>query len=482
MIKNKLELEITKESLKGFLSTLQNMDLDDSYKRLSNEKKIIYRKAVEGEIENLQNQIKEYELLCSGNLPDISSEKITDLPLNLIRIRIAKGYTWNTIAEKLSMDAEEYADLEENLFDDAEPSMVLKLIDVLDIDIPSELKLLLTEDPEKTQRNIRATIDYLYNILNPIELKEKFSVFNGYIKLYDGLKKIFNVNLGDIITGSSISYEMLTNVRYKAPKRVNKGRVFVYTSFAEYLAKKITDNLDIPSQNLTTNPLEFREKVIKNYGELNFQTCVAHLWDIGIPVLPLEMSGGFHGACMRYNGNNVIILKQQSRHQSRWLFDLLHEYWHSTQEPQLLERKTIDIGEILTDNNEDQEEIDANKFAENVIFDGRAEELFEQCFHMTKGRIQFMKKEVQRIALMNDVDVGCLANFVAYKLAKMGHNWWGAAYNLQSNDNPFDLAKAILEERLDHNLLINLSDPVDREIIKNSLYKKNYDEHSQVGS
>jgi hypothetical protein len=470
LIKNDIELKISKESLTQFLSSLQEIDADESFKELSPKKQEIYRNALEGEVENLQSQINEYEVLKSGELQSLISNRFTELPLNLIRARIARGFNEQYIANQLNIDVSDYIELEDELFAEADTATIIKLISLLNIEIPTELQKMFTLDSEQIKRNVKNSLGSLFDKLIPFELKEEYNLTNGYLKLFSSLKKIFNENLSEIINGAKINNYMLTYARYKTPKGTRDELVYLYTSYAEFIAKEISKVLDTPPQKLTTNPMEFRTNVIEAYGDLSLESCISHLWDLGIPVIPFEMSGGFHGACWRFNGRNVIVLKQQSKSHSRWLFDLLHEYWHATQEPGLLERETVDLGEVLSAKTDDQEELDANKFAEDVIFGGRSEELFAQCISISRGRIEFLKKAVQRVALMNNIDVASLANYTAYKMSKMDKNWWGAANNLQHNGNPYSKAYDILNSRLDSSLLHSLEDPLEQELIQNALY------------
>lgn len=470
MIKNDIELKISKESLTQFLSSLQELDFDVSFNELSPKKQEIYRRALEGEVENLQSQINEYELLKSGKLHDFLSDKFTELPKNLIRARIARGFDEEYIANKLDIDVSDYVELEDELFAEADTATVIKLISLLNLEIPTELQNMLTIDSRQIKRNVKRSLGSLFDKLIPFEFKEEYNLTNGYFKLYSSLKKIFNDHLNEILTGSKINNCMLTSARYKTPKGTRDELVFLYTSYAEFIAKEISKLVDTPIKKLTTNPIEFRHNVINEYGDLNIESCISYLWDQGIPIIPFEMSGGFHGACWRFNGRNVIILKQQSKSNSRWLFDLLHEYWHATQEPHLLEREIVDLGEVLSTKTDDQEELDANKFAEEVIFGGKSEELFDECLAISKGRIEFLKNAVQRVAKMNNIDVGSLANYTAYRMSELGESWWGAAQNLQDNSNPYSKAYDILKSRLDSSMLYALEDPLEQELLQNALF------------
>lgn len=470
MIKNDTELEISIESLVQLRSSLQNIYSDELFKGLSLSKQEIYKTALQGEIDNLNNQITEYEGLKTGDLKSYISKNFTELPLNLIRARIAKGFDEQFVANELNIEVSEYIELEDELFSEANPVLIGKLIDLVGgLEIPLELKTMFNSSSKVIIKNIEKSTKSLSHKLIPFELREGYDLINGYLKLFSSLKKIFKDNLDEIVSGSKINHRTATSVRYKIPKGTKGDLVYLYTSYAEFIAKEISIVLKPSNKKLTTDPIEFRKNVIKEYGILNLESCVSYMWDLGIPVIPLEMPGGFHGACWRFNGRNVIVLKQQDKSYSRWLFDLLHEYWHATQEPKLLEREVIDLSEGLSGKLTDQEEIDANKFAEDVIFEGKGEELFDECFHLSRGRIPLLKSKTQQVAFENHVDIASLANFVAYKVSLLGYSWWGAARNLQELGNPYHKTYEIMNNRLDFSLFYLLEDPFEQELIERVL-------------
>jgi Zn-dependent peptidase ImmA (M78 family) len=87
---------------------------------------------------------------------------------------------------------------------------------------------------------------------------------------------------------------------------------------------------------------EFRESVLSEYGTMTFESALNHVWDVGVPVLPLNDPAVFHGACWRVEGRNIIVLKQRTLSASRWLFDLLHEVWHVAQNPKERELSVLE--------------------------------------------------------------------------------------------------------------------------------------------
>jgi hypothetical protein len=112
------------------------------------------------------------------------------------------------------------------------------------------------------------------------------------------------------------------------------------------------------------------------------------------------------------------------------------------------------------------EETEATDFAGEVALDGRAEELAEKCVNSAKGRLEWLKTAVPRVARAEHIPVDLLANYMAYRLSLQGENWWGAAQNLQPNDgHPWQIARDFVLSRVDFENV----NPIDRELLLQAL-------------
>jgi Zn-dependent peptidase ImmA (M78 family) len=210
----------------------------------------------------------------------------------------------------------------------------------------------------------------------------------------------------------------------------------------------------------------FGDAVRSKYKVINLMTVVMHIWDVGIPILPLCDAGRFHGACWRVGGRNVIVVKQRTISQARWLFDVLHEFFHACKEPETDERARVDIGETGDESRHDEEEGEANDFAANVMLDGRAEELAQSCVDAANGRVEYLKRAVPEVAIREGVSHEALANYMAFRLSLQGINWWGTASRLQRGvDNPFEIVRDILLAKAD----IDSLNEIDRNILMSAL-------------
>ena len=191
-----------------------------------------------------------------------------------------------------------------------------------------------------------------------------------------------------------------------------------------------------------------------------------YCWDLGIPVLPLNDPGAFHGACWRVNGRNVIVLKQRTRSLARWLFDLLHELRHAAENSDSPSHTVIEEPEMSDARINSDEEKEASWFAGEVSLGGNAEILAQLCARRAKNNIRRLKAVLPTVANENGVDVAVLANYMAFRLSLQGENWWGAATNLQPADEaPWAIARDILLQRADISALTG----IDRELFMQAL-------------
>jgi hypothetical protein len=199
---------------------------------------------------------------------------------------------------------------------------------------------------------------------------------------------------------------------------------------------------------------------------VTFEHVLRYVWSLGIPVLPLNDPGAFHGACWRVDERNVIVLKQRTRSAARWLIDLLHELWHTGQEPERAGIAVIEASETGQAHWEAPDEQMATKFAGDIVLDERADELVELCVQAARGSVERLKAVVPRVATQESVPIDALANYMAFRLSLQGINWWGAATNLQEIDqDPWRIARDLLIEEADFQRL----NDVDRNLLLQAL-------------
>ena len=195
-------------------------------------------------------------------------------------------------------------------------------------------------------------------------------------------------------------------------------------------------------------PEDFLRLFHEHYEEFSFRNLLNFSWDLGIPIVPLQDGGQFHGACWRISGRNVIAMKQKTPHVSRWIFDLLHELYHASQRPEETDFVILEAAETSEERRSSDEEVRASQFAGEVGLSGQAEELTAIVVDRSRGDIRRVKSVVARLAEERGVDVGLLANYLAFRLQMQGISWWGAAANLQRDgEDPWMIARDVFCER-----------------------------------
>jgi N-glycosylase/DNA lyase len=117
------------------------------------------------------------------------------------------------------------------------------------------------------------------------------------------------------------------------------------------------------------------------------------------------------------------------------------------------------------------------QFAGDVVLDGRAETIAERAVDAAAGQLQRLKMVVPNVAAREGVEVDSLANFLAYRLAQQGENWWGAANNLQRHGDPWRTARDVLVERIEFGRL----NPIDRQLLLAALRARAPEPTSSVG-
>jgi len=239
-----------------------------------------------------------------------------------------------------------------------------------------------------------------------------------------------------------------------------------YTAYAYHLALAVLKSHDKNQSRVLTSASELRSAIVERYGNLTLRSALQYAWDLGIPVLPLADRGTFHGACWREEGRHVIVIKQRTPSLARWLHDLIHELRHTTQRPNESSFGIVETSDCPYDRINSDEEVDATEFASAVILDGQQEALTARVVKEADGQIEYLKRATVTVATNANVDVGALANYLAFRLALEGQNWWGAATNLQPrNENPWQVARDVFCERMSFERL----QPVDQQLLKMAL-------------
>lgn len=244
---------------------------------------------------------------------------------------------------------------------------------------------------------------------------------------------------------------------FKKPSKTNEKQIKAYSHYVYFLAKTVIKAYrEKPILDFPTSKDDFVKQYSNNYEELNVSNLISYTWDLGVCILPLDDIGIFHGACWNINNKNIIVLKQKNNSHARWLFDLLHELYHVFAHLSSKDTAIIEQDEITPFSEINDEETEANVFANQVLFGDNFARLPEECVDVAKWDIRKLKSAIPIVAERNKIRTDALANLVAFRLGNQNQNWWGTANGFQTTEpKPYDIAVRELIQRIDNKFLSN---------------------------
>lgn len=481
MIKNERQYKITKSEAAKFKQTLgeivKNPKLQEELHPLL---AMAEQEAMQSQLDDLLEELKEYEDLKSGKISELELDSLDELPNGLIRARIASGLSQKELADRLGIKEQQVQRYESEGYMSASLQRLSDISKALGIKVTEKIDLANNHCTLESLFNRIETTgverDFLLSNVIPSQISAQIEA-NDYEadeqslirKVIDPITRVFGWDTEELLSGGILEAPTIASAaaRFKIPANRSANKIGIYATYAHYLSLiVIVATVDLPQKNVPLEKDKIRDDIMERYGKLTLESATNYCWDLGVPVLPLRGRGTFHGACWRHFGRNVIILKQISKFESRWLFDLIHELYHAGQNPDLDEFEVIETEETSEDRRNSPEEIAASQFAGDVVLNGRAEELAQLCVKRTRGNLQFLKNALQEIAVQEKVSVGLLANYLAFRLSWQGESWWGAATNLQEKGNdPWTIVRDVFLERFSFKDV----SPSDLQLIKQSL-------------
>lgn len=476
MIKNERQYRITKSEAQKFLSAIDRLEskLPDP-----DVHPLLAKAELDGlrsQWQELEEELSQYEALRSGQQEMAPIGSVQDIPQRLIEARIRAGLTQEELAQKIGLKPQQLQRYEATDYNSASLARVAEIAEILNVGlgdkVPQQAHFLLP-GMLKRLKTVGLSPAFVTSRLLPrppaLQKQNARGTNELVLEAAQGIERVYGWTPAALYGTEPLDVARLSAsvARFKLPARVNALELGAYVVYAHYLALLVLQaTRRLTMQTLSADPIEIRKRIMDASGDLSFSSVLSFVWDCGIPVLALSDPGTFHGACWRSAGRNVIVLKQQTRSASRWVHDLLHEYFHAASDPDLEEHPVIEDSETSVMRRSSPEEVAASRFAGDVALNGRAEELAGICVEEARGSVERLKKAVARVAEREGVDVGALANYLAFRLSGQGINWWAAATNLQP---AMPVPRCTPREMLLKNADLTCLNPVDRGILLRSL-------------
>lgn len=482
MIKNERQYRITKAQANKFEKALAQLTTaPEPSNKLHPLVQKAQRDALASQFADLMAELHEYDALRSGERKILELTSFDELPRALIQARIALGLSQRALADKLGIKEQQLQRYEATEYASASIERVKDVINVMGLRIRKDVFLpdiqITAANMFKRLKEAGLNKDFVLSKLipTPIAARLQAGAKQGdtknivVLQAATTISRVLGCSVAALFNDAPLAFNnsVVSAVRFKVKAGTNERRLNAYTVYAIYLAHLALDaTLDLPQMPIPVDATECRRDILVKFGSISFENVLKYYWSLGIPVLPLRDSGAFHGACIRDNGRNVILLKQQTASAAKWLDDLLHEGYHAGQEPNEKNREMIEYSETSKERRESEEERAAGKFSGDVVLDGRGDELVVKCIQAADSSIERLKSVVPQIAKRENVPVDALANHLAYKMSLVGKSWWGAATNLQDvSQQPWAIARDLFLKNINFGSL----NEIDRRLLEQAM-------------
>ncbi len=464
MIKNERQFRTTKTQAEAFRTALVGLGAPDPTSGVEQLKWQLQHDAIKSQYEELKSELNDYEALQAHAHQSLEISSFDDLPDALVKARIAAGLTQRQLADRLGMKEQQVQRYESNGYLGANLSRIQEVVQALGIRLKKQLiipELPLTVGSLVGRlEGIGFKRDFIeQKLLNPtlraLEC-DKAKSESGDAQLFalsDTISRIYGWDSDKLFSTLPLNVptHAMAQARFKVAANAQRSSLPAYTVYAHYLALLMLQ----ATSAVTPKPIPLswrhvRQQIVSMFGEITLLSVVRYMWSLGVAVLPLNDPGSFHGATWRVRGRNVVVVKQKTASEARWIIDLLHELWHAGQDPDNHEHATIEAENLYMTLNQQIDEEIATDFAADVVFKGKADELAEAAAKASNGRIEWLKGAVQRTARSYEVRTDLLANHLAFRLAREDKDWWATAASLQPiSSDPWDSVRNVALEYVD---------------------------------
>jgi HTH-type transcriptional regulator / antitoxin HipB len=173
MIQNERQYKITQTKLREFEQQLAAIDPQDP--NLHPRQIIAWQNSFNLTIRELKQELAEYEELKSGQIKTLQLASIADLPIALIKARIAVGMTQKELAEKIGTQEQQIQRYEANHYSAISFDRLVKVAEALGISFDASVKIdiewfklkqilepALVYVPELSIEQLRAKLEQIY--------------------------------------------------------------------------------------------------------------------------------------------------------------------------------------------------------------------------------------------------------------------------------------------------------------------------------
>lgn len=264
-----------------------------------------------------------------------------------------------------------------------------------------------------------------------------------------GIAKSLSLDAVALSKGELFPKGAVVNISYKRNALVNPQDFQASTLIASSISNAIISSIKVPYQGLPNNVWELNEEIRAiGKGSVDFDALLNYCWRKGVPVISLSnLPFGLKkmdGAALKVGDRPVIILAKKNNSKSWLSFILAHELGHialghlennsSIVDIALQQESTFD-----SDNTCDSMELEADKFALNILGGPLAQETQERWGDFDSAITLATNARAAANLL------GCSAGHLILRYAFRTKRWPEAASALKFLREDFDAQKEIVK-------------------------------------
>ena len=280
MIKNERQYRITRAQADRFSEALRSLETDAAHESELHPRLLSLQKdALQSQLSDLQAEIKEYEALKAGDFAFEQLKGISELPMLLIRARIATGLSQRDLADRLGLKEQQIQRYEATDYASASFTRISEVVSALGIEIDegvlAEQGRASLDDVLDRASSIGLAPEFIRKRLLPRRQWQSTPVEDAQVggsiavrTATETLARVFRWSPEQLLAGEELALApALEGVRFKVASSANRQRVAAYTVYAHYLALLSTQACsDIPIKPIPTDPGTVRSEIESSYG------------------------------------------------------------------------------------------------------------------------------------------------------------------------------------------------------------------------
>jgi HTH-type transcriptional regulator / antitoxin HigA len=413
MIANERQYKITKSSAAKFKAALDGFD--EMAALASGLDPIIVkaqRESLEGQYEDLLQQLHDYENLKSGKSRNFKCDSLSQLGDEFIRARIAQGLSQLDLSKRLNLKEQQIQRYEAERYVGANIERLSEVALALNLRMSIKMEI----DDDDGQKRVAPNLKSVNIDLKKLPLKEmKKRQWFEWIDI-PSTEKISDEMLAAAFLSQSIGHApqiALFRQKIRAGGRVNMHSLFAWQAFILMKARRLIEKRSLKAQNIDVGGHWISDLTRLSTHTDGPRRAVDYLWSKGIIVVIEQHLAQTYidGAAMLLD-NKIPVIALSLRHDrlDNFWFVLFHEMGHI-----FLHRSNgLEFGFFDDDSvvDRDRREAEADDFAEKAL-------ISEEAWNSSFVRFANTSQEVQSFA--NRCRIG--VSIVAGRLRKERKNF-----------------------------------------------------------